>query len=525
MNTVYRAGSWFALIGPEAVVALPPDSGAALVERLWERVTGPEVAFSDVVDALTAAGGGSFSAIPPFVAVVREGESARVAVRGRVRARVVGAGAEREITGAEVTTWSERFVPAMTGVEITVEEGGEEPPLPIVAGVVRAASILVGSVTLPGSSTEDAGSDSVPGSSTDEAEGDSVSGSSSDEAGSGSFPGTLSEDAEGDRDETPLPTSMPTDESAPVAVVEPLEAGEAQDPEPEEDPEPIEPEPIEPDSQPEPEPEPEPEPHGAPEPAETPVFESPEGTTTQDPAASSTDLDDLGDTVLSVPAPVETMLPPADTIAAPLGGHTLDFSPTPAPAPVLIAQSEDDGDHDGATISLAQARAMRGGLASDLPEPAEPAPTGADVAAPIQAAPISAVPVPVAPGTAEEPGAAAAPTPTTGPRIRLSTGQVVALDRTVVIGRRPRATRSSGATLPHLVAVDSPQQDISRSHLEIRPESDAVVVLDLHTTNGSTLLRPGNDPMRLHPGEQTIVVTGDVIDLGDGVTVAFEELP
>ncbi|MGO4680586.1 FHA domain-containing protein [Microbacterium sp. 2MCAF23] len=517
MNTVYRAGSWFALIGPEAVVALPPDSDAALVERLWERVARPEVAFSDVVDALTAAGGGSFSAIPPFVAVVREGESARVAVRGRVRARVVGAGAEREITGAEVTTWSERFVPAMTGVEITVEEGGEEPLLPIVAGVVRAASILVGSVALPGSSSDDAESDAVPGSSTenagsgsvpgsstddaesdaipgsstddaegdsrpgsstdeaesdavpgsstDEAEGDSVPGSSTDDAEGGSRPGSLSEDAEGDRDETPL--------SEPAPIPEPVE-----------------------------------------------------GTTTQDPAPSSADLDDLGDTVLSVPAPVETMLPPADTIAAPLGGHTLDFSPAPAPAPALIAQSEDDGDHDGATISLAQARAMRGGLASDLPEPAEPASTAADLAAPISAAPIAAVPVSVVPGTAEEPGATtAAPAPTTGPWIRLSTGQVVALDRTVVIGRRPRATRSSGATLPHLVAVDSPQQDISRSHLEIRPEPDAVVVLDLHTTNGSTLLRPGNDPMRLHPGEQTIVVTGDVIDLGDGVTVAFEELP
>ena len=110
-------------------------------------------------------------------------------------------------------------------------------------------------------------------------------------------------------------------------------------------------------------------------------------------------------------------------------------------------------------------------------------------------------------------------------RIRMSTGQVVPLDRTVVIGRRPRSTRASGATLPHLIAVDSPQQDISRSHLEIRPEGDSVVVVDLHTTNGSTLLRPGADPVRLHPGEHTIVISGDTVDLGDGVTVLFEELP
>ena len=79
--------------------------------------------------------------------------------------------------------------------------------------------------------------------------------------------------------------------------------------------------------------------------------------------------------------------------------------------------------------------------------------------------------------------------------------------------------------MPHLIAVDSPEQDISRSHLEIRPEGDTVVVIDLHTTNGSTLLRPGADPVRLHPGEQTLVLSDDVVDLGDGVTVAFEGLP
>ena len=101
---------------------------------------------------------------------------------------------------------------------------------------------------------------------------------------------------------------------------------------------------------------------------------------------------------------------------------------------------------------------------------------------------------------------------------------VVDLDRTVIIGRRPRSTRASGENMPHLVAVDSPQQDISRSHLEIRPEADSVVVIDLRTTNGSTLLRPGADPVRLHPGEQTLVLSGDVVDLGDGVTVTFEGL-
>jgi len=505
MNTVYRAGSWFALVGPEAVVALPPDSGAALVERLWEQIAAPEVAFSDVVDALTAAGGGSFSAIPPFAAAVREGENARIAVRGRVLARVLTADDEREITGAEVTTWSERFVPAMTGIEFRVEDGGADPALPIVAGVVRAASISVGVAAEPAPVAE-----------------------VREEAPAAVPIVALEEDAVAEAaDEEPLEDPAPeaSEEAAPEDSVADVRG---EDPAPAPAPEPL----------PELEAETGSESDAGPE-AVVPAPETVEGTsadevastssatgiTTQDPVPSSADLDDVDDTVLSTPAALETMLPPADTIAAPLGGHTLDFSPAPIAAQIAQAVADEDGDHDGATISLAQARAMRGGLAADLPAPAEPATIAAGLPEPVSAVPMSSVPVSSVPGITEDPGAARTADAVTGPRIRLSSGQIVALDRTVVIGRRPRATRSSGATLPHLVAVDSPQQDISRSHLEIRPETDAVVVLDLHTTNGSTLLRPGTDPVRLHPGEQTIVVSGDVIDLGDGITVAFEELP
>ena len=99
------------------------------------------------------------------------------------------------------------------------------------------------------------------------------------------------------------------------------------------------------------------------------------------------------------------------------------------------------------------------------------------------------------------------------------------LERPVVIGRRPRSTRASGAELPTLIAVDSPEGDISRSHVEIRAEGEHVLVTDLATTNGTVLRRSGQDPVRLHPNEPTMVVSGDVLDLGDGVTVTFEDLP
>lgn len=108
--------------------------------------------------------------------------------------------------------------------------------------------------------------------------------------------------------------------------------------------------------------------------------------------------------------------------------------------------------------------------------------------------------------------------------MRVSTGESVTLDRSVIIGRRPKATRVTGE-VPHLIAVPSPQQDISRNHLDVRVEGTTVVVVDLDTTNGSMLRRADSDPVRLHPGEPTIVISGDAIDIGDGITVTFEDLP
>lgn len=110
-------------------------------------------------------------------------------------------------------------------------------------------------------------------------------------------------------------------------------------------------------------------------------------------------------------------------------------------------------------------------------------------------------------------------------RIRISGREVVELDRPVVVGRRPRVVRAGEDLPPRLVAVESPSTDISRSHVEIRPDVDGVVVVDLHSTNGTKLLRGGAAPVQLYPGEHTLVVSGDVVDLGDGVTIAFEDLP
>ncbi len=108
-------------------------------------------------------------------------------------------------------------------------------------------------------------------------------------------------------------------------------------------------------------------------------------------------------------------------------------------------------------------------------------------------------------------------------RLEISTGGTVTLDRTVVLGRRPRASRVGGDDVPLLVTVPSPQQDVSRSHLQIRPEGWHAVATDLATTNGTLLVRSQHETVRLRPHEAVVLADGDVLDLGDGVVLRWSE--
>ncbi|MEZ0449776.1 FHA domain-containing protein [Cellulomonas sp. ICMP 17802] len=110
----------------------------------------------------------------------------------------------------------------------------------------------------------------------------------------------------------------------------------------------------------------------------------------------------------------------------------------------------------------------------------------------------------------------------TAARLVLSTGLVVPLDRAVLLGRAPQVARVTNRELPRLITVPSPQQDISRTHAEVRVEGDHVVVTDLDSTNGVHVARPGEGARRLHPGEPSVVGVDEVVDLGDGVTFSVE---
>jgi len=112
------------------------------------------------------------------------------------------------------------------------------------------------------------------------------------------------------------------------------------------------------------------------------------------------------------------------------------------------------------------------------------------------------------------------PPPPGSPRIELvfSTGQIVAGDQPVVIGRKPQVDRVTGNQIPRLITVTGPNNDISRSHLEIRPDGTALLATDLGSTNGTTVVGPaGSHPLTAHIPER--VEPGVRLDLGDGVTI------
>lgn len=114
------------------------------------------------------------------------------------------------------------------------------------------------------------------------------------------------------------------------------------------------------------------------------------------------------------------------------------------------------------------------------------------------------------------------PRPALG-QLRLSTGDVVTLDRGVLIGRAPRAAaEASGARAPHLVRISSPDNEISRNHVEIVLDGWHVLVRDLGSTNGTTVALPGSSPVRVRPGDQQTIEPGTTITLADQVSMVFE---
>ena len=106
--------------------------------------------------------------------------------------------------------------------------------------------------------------------------------------------------------------------------------------------------------------------------------------------------------------------------------------------------------------------------------------------------------------------------------LTLSTGAAVEVAGDVVIGRAPQVQAGGDPHIVALVPVASPQHMVSRSHLMLTTSGWSVLAQDLGSSNGTVLARPGATPVLLGPGMPTPVFMGDLMDVGDGVTLRID---
>ena len=106
--------------------------------------------------------------------------------------------------------------------------------------------------------------------------------------------------------------------------------------------------------------------------------------------------------------------------------------------------------------------------------------------------------------------------------LTLSTGAAVEVAGDVVIGRAPQVQAGGDPHIVALVPVASPQHMVSRSHLMLTTSGWSILAQDLGSSNGTVLARPGATPVLLGPGMPTPVFMGDLMDVGDGVTLRID---
>lgn len=248
-------------------------------------------------------------------------------------------------------------------------------------------------------------------------------------------------------------------------------------------------------------------------PAPDPVIDEPYGDPVQDVDALSPDQ--------AVPAPAYDTpaqeydeasladMPAPETTAARLARLEAEAAPAAAPAHDEATSGEYD-DHDGSTVHRPAAHLE----ASD-------APTVLTVYCPLGHPSSPALPdcrlchqriAPQEPRTAPRPALGG---------LRLPTGEVVPLDRGVVIGRKPTPVPGS-SDWPHLVHLPSDHSFVSRMHLQIELHGWDVIARDLGSRGGTTLTYPGRPPMPMRGGEAYVLSPGTVVDLAAVYAVRFE---
>lgn len=563
----YTTGKARVIVRGDAVVVLPGEGGGAdgsdPAGRLWADLGAPGAGVAEVLGALTTSAVGGLKGVPPFAVVVLTGAgtgapaSAHVVARGDGLTVTIETGdGSQVVSGAGVISWTERVVEGVIAVEVATGVSGFgsfAEGLPVESGVVLAGVVRHQVVEPAAPSAEPAAPlaglvEEVPARVEPAPRPTSTRFPADPAPAPAGAPAPVAERV--DAADRVDPDAGSAETSAPMGTVTMVPASE----------ETITPAEDNGGETPASEPEAEPAGDDGPDDDYMHLWGATVAHGVEAAAVRPESTEEGEDEPASAPVPVPPPPPSAPPAAAPvtpapdpvgsdglISGVPISGVPgwsgaTPAAAHRAAAvgadAAEDDDDHDGHTVmssAIADLKAAASGpSAPKFSVPANP-----------NAPKILAVTCenghanPTARENCRECGSALsaeaelAPRPSLGRMVVTSGaatggatgvrgGQVVELDRPVIVGRRPRTNNTSADQMPRLVTVSSPQQDISRSHTEISLEDWHVLVTDLATTNGTTLLRPGQPPRRLHPNEKELVSDGDVVDLGDGVTLTFE---
>lgn len=141
--------------------------------------------------------------------------------------------------------------------------------------------------------------------------------------------------------------------------------------------------------------------------------------------------------------------------------------------------------------------------------------------APEQAPTLEPVPTPTpTPTPAPTPEPAPTPVPPSGPApqaavfgLVFDSGERIAIDGAVLLGRNPDAADHAGA---RAVALADDSRSLSKTHLLVRSVQDGLEITDCGSTNGSGLIRAGTE-YAVIAGTPILTTEGDSVRLGDRV--------
>lgn len=219
---------------------------------------------------------------------------------------------------------------------------------------------------------------------------------------------------------------------------------------------------------------------------------------------------------------------PGGALATPAGGSSAPAAPATPAAPTPAAAPTPKVPPMPPAAPPAQPPAPA------EPAPVAPAPAASAPVAPVPSAP-SAPSAPVAPPSPAPVPPSAPPAPTEAPReqpvaapaaqpatatkpmtatpaaafiLVLDTGQEIPVDDAVVLGRNPKSPADAAAR-PVVIA----DEQLSRTHLVVRPVGSELELTDCGSSNGTTVTHQGVE-RRVPAGQPTLAGVDDTIQIG-----------